>query len=51
MVDFDFFYGCFLRRGKVLIEKRGGILILLGGSRRVAEVGSLPGSQASGIGV
>ena len=33
------------------MANKEGILILLEGRRRVAEVGSLPGSQAAGVGV
>ena len=35
----------------VWLKQGGGIIMLLGGSRRGAEVGSLPGSQAWGVGV
>ena len=33
------------------MSRREGILTLLGGKRRGADVGSFPGSQAAGVGV
>ena len=50
-MGFELLKAGFIVGWKVLMENKEGILILLEGRRRVAEVGSLPGSQAAGIGV